>query len=51
MKPEEVRRPTAIDLLISMRSNFLHPEAVKTIGKMKLYDGPMGKVFGGSDPQ
>ena len=39
----------SIDLLISMRHNFLHPEPVKTINRLILYDGPLGKVFGGQD--
>ena len=40
----------SIDLLISMRQNFLHPKPVKTIDQLILYDGPLGKVFGGQDP-
>ena len=33
-----------------MRQNFLHPKPIKTIGGVVLYEGPLGKVFGGSDP-
>ena len=50
VKPSQLRRPTSIDLLISMRQNFLHPEPAKTIDRLILYDGPLGKVFGGQDP-
>ena len=47
INPNEVKRPKSIDILISMRQNHLHPEKVKTVGEMFLYDGRMGKVFGG----
>ena len=50
IQPCEVKRPEKIDLLLSMRQNFLHPEPIQTDDRMKLYDGRMGKVFGGSDP-
>ena len=50
VKPSQMRRPSSIDLLISMRQNFLHPSPVKTIDRIVLYDGPLGKVFGGHDP-
>ena len=49
VKPNQMKRPESIDLLISMRQNFLHPEPVKTIDRLVLYDGPLGKVFGGQD--
>ena len=49
IKPSQVKRPEKIDLLISMRSNFLHPERKSRIGGMTLYEGPLGMVFGGSD--
>ena len=49
--PNFVRRPNSIDLLISMRQNDLHPNKSKSIGKMTLYVGPLGKVFGGCDPE
>ena len=48
--PSEVLRPKKIELLISMRSGYLHPcdsNSVE-IGGMKLASGPLGKVFGGS---
>ena len=48
--PNNVKRPSSIDLLISMRQNDIHPSKSKSIGKMVLYDGPLGKVFGGCDP-
>ena len=48
---QDVRRPRSIDLLISMRDNHLLADTkLKTVGKMALYDGPLGKVFGGSHP-
>ena len=50
VKPSQMKRPVSIDLLISMRQNFLHPKPIKTIGGVVLYEGPLGKVFGGSDP-
>ena len=49
LSPAKVRRPNSIDLLLSMRQNFLHPKPVKQIGSMVLYSGPLGMVFGGSD--
>ena len=51
--PGEVRRPSRIELLISLRSGHLHPnDAGPTIiGDMKLASGPLGRVFGGSDPE
>ena len=51
ISPKEVRRPQSIDLLISMRDNhLLADKKLKTIDKMALYEGPLGKVFGGLDP-
>ena len=49
IKTRNVRRPTSIDLLLSMRQNYLHPTPIKTIGNMRLYDGPLGMVLGGSN--
>ena len=49
VNPKQVARPRSIDVLISMRQNVYHPIPVKTIGNMILYDGPLGKVFGGID--
>ena len=49
VNPKQMKRPESIDLLISMRQNFLHPEPVKTVDRLILYDGPLGKVFGGQD--
>ena len=52
VSPQVVRRPKTIDLLISMRDNHLHADKkLKTIGKMSLYEGLLGKVFGGLDPK
>ena len=50
VKAVEVKRPTTVDLLISIRQNHLHPVSVKTIGGITLYAGPLGKVFGGNSP-
>ena len=51
ISPKTVKRPQKIDLLISMRDNHLHADTkLKTIGKMALYEGLLGKVFGGLDP-
>ena len=43
----EVRRPSKIDLLISMWDNRINLTKVKRIGKMTLYEGPLSKIFGG----
>merc|ERR1711895_7726 len=49
--PKVVRRPRTIDLLISMRDNHLLADTkLKTIGKMSLYEGLLGKVLGPSIP-
>ena len=51
VSPRDVRRPRSIDLLISMRDNhLLADQKLKTVGKMALYEGLLGKVFGGSHP-
>ena len=34
-----------------MRQNHLHPTPVKFVGRMKLYEGLFGLVFGGVDPE
>ena len=49
--PSKVRRPKKIKLLISMGDKHLHPDPIKRIGKMKLADGPLGLVFGGTNPK
>ena len=46
----KVKRPISIDLLISVRQNSLHPKPLKSIDHMTLYDGPLGKIFGGGNP-
>ena len=52
VSPNVVRRPKTIDLLISMRDNHLHADKkLRTIGRMSLYEGLLGKVFGGLDPK
>ena len=51
INPNQVKRPNKIDLLISLRDNLLLPEKKKSIGKMSLYSGPLGLVFGGCDPE
>ena len=52
VSPWAVQRPRTIDLLISMRDNHLLADTkLKTIGKMSLYEGLLGKVFGGLDPK
>ena len=45
----KVRRPNSIDLLISMRQNFLHPKPVRQMNGITLYGGPLGMVIGGSE--
>ena len=50
VKSKQVVRPSSIDILI-LDDNVIHPKPVKTIGKMILYEGPLGKVFGGQDPE
>ena len=53
ISPREVKRPTKIELLISLRSGHLHPNDPNpvVINDMKLASGLLGKVFGGSDPE
>ena len=50
ISPDEVKKPTNIDILISMRRATHHPNPVKVLGEMILYEGIYGKVFGGEDP-
>ena len=47
---EDMLRPNEIDLLISMRRNNYHPKPSLTKGRMTLYKGPFGSVFGGTEP-
>lgn len=48
----DIPRPSSIDLLISMRESHLHPESkIRTVGKLTLFSGPLGPVFGGEDPE
>ena len=49
INPNQVLRPKKSDVWILMRQNLYHPVPVKNIGNMTLYDGPLGKVFGGTD--
>ena len=50
VESSQMRRPRNIDLLLSMRQNHLHPQHVRTKDGITLYEGKLGKVFGGSDP-
>ena len=43
----DVKRPQKLELLISMWCNNLHPHKLMNVGQKTLYDGPLGKVFGG----
>ena len=47
--PGVMRRPSRIDILISMRRHRDHPKLALTISDMSIFDGPFGPVFGGSD--
>lgn len=51
--PNEVQRPSEIELLVSLRSGHLHPNDPNPmeIDGMRLVSGPLGKVFGGFDPE
>ena len=48
VKNHDVKKPSEIKLLLSMRNNYLHPTPVKMMDKMIVYEGPFGKVFDGS---
>ena len=37
IQPSQVRRPKSIDLLLSMRQNFLHPAPIATVDGVTLY--------------
>ena len=39
-----------MDLLLSMRAALLLPKPEDSVGDMVLFDGPLGQVLGGSDP-
>ena len=45
VSPDDVKRPRKIYFLISMRNNQLIPTKITRIGKMELYNGPLGKVL------
>ena len=48
--PNQVKRPVKIDMLLSARSNYLMSDRViKSHGNLKLFQGPLGKVFGGQE--
>ena len=48
IKPEDVRRPKQVDVLISAKDNFLMSDSVvNTINGVKLYQGPLGFTFMG----
>ena len=49
---KEIERPECVDLLISMRESHLHPDMkIKTVGKLTLFSGRLGLVFGGEDSE
>ena len=48
VKFSEVEKPRQIDLLISARSISDHPNQIKSVGKMGLYQGRFGKVLCGT---
>lgn len=48
--PEALKRPDSIDLFLGMRDTYLPPIVTKTVVKMFLYEGPLGRVLGGADP-
>ena len=52
VNPKEVPRPRKIELLISLRSSYLHPNDSECleIGGMRLSSGLLGRVFGGCSP-
>ena len=46
----QVLRPSSIDMLLSAKSSCLMSDhVIKSQGNMKLFNGPLGKVFCGSD--
>ena len=47
---DKLRRPSQIDLLISLDNIQLQPDKMRCIENMALFDGPLGLVLGGSDP-
>ena len=50
VRPEQMKRPKYIDLLVSMREHYLLSDHKETsVGGMALYKGPLGLVFGGLD--
>ena len=51
ISPFKVRKPKTIDLLISLRASAHHPNKIKSIGDMSLYQGIYGKVLGGTSSE
>ena len=47
----KMKKPSKIDILVSMRQSVDHPNRIRSIGDMTLYGGPFGLVFGGTSPK
>ncbi|KAM9744581.1 uncharacterized protein ACNS7B_011726 [Menidia menidia] len=48
---DELVRPREISLLISHREGQLTPQRIRVVGDLVLWDGPLGKVIGGTHPE
>ena len=49
VSPSKVRRPAAIDMLLSSKSNYLMSDQVLAVsGGLKLYRGPLGMTISGN---
>ncbi|XP_032434156.1 uncharacterized protein LOC116729604 [Xiphophorus hellerii] len=48
---DELVRPREISLLISHREGQLTPQRIRVLGNLVLWDGPLGKVVGGTHPE
>ena len=51
VKPEELKRPEEVELLISHREGRLAPQRVKVVGDLVLWESPLGKTVGGAHPE
>lgn len=51
MSLDELERPKAINLPISHREGQLTPQRIRVVGNLVLWDGPLGKVVGGTHPE
>ncbi|KAK7898432.1 hypothetical protein WMY93_019285 [Mugilogobius chulae] len=47
---EELKRPREVQLLLSHKEGQLAPQKIRTVGDLVLWDGPLGKVIGGTHP-